>query len=114
MVTVFISAAMICFSGQCYNALVGKDTPVGEYQLKLIKTDQPGYGGDIVAFHETDDYVFAIHRVFLLNPKQHRMERIKSEDPSVRHITWGCINVMPEVYEKLVDCCMDGGLQISL
>jgi hypothetical protein len=113
MVTAYIAAAMICFSNQCYHALVGRDTPVGDYQLKLMTTEAAGYGGDILAFHETDDYVWAIHRVYLRNPKQHRLQRILSDDPITRHITMGCINVMPDVYQKLVDCCRDSALRIA-
>ncbi len=105
--------ALICFSGQCHHALVGKDTPVGSFKLKHMLTNQRGYGGDVLVFHEDRSYAWAIHRVWLLNPAQHRASRLRSDDPTVRHITMGCINVEPDVYEKLVSCCSASTLEIT-
>lgn len=68
-------------------------------------TESPGYGGDVLQFKETADSVYAIHRVFLLNQKEKRAERLKSAKVADRNITKGCINVSPEVYSRLVDCC---------
>lgn len=66
-------------------------------------TSQPGYGGDVLKFKEDETSAFAIHRVWTLKPAQRRLERLQSKDPKERQsITNGCINVMPEVYEKLV------------
>lgn len=106
MIIVDLLAATICFAGQCYPALVGPDTPRGEYQMIRRITDQPGYGGDVLQFHETPEAWFAVHRVWTLKPKEKRIQRLQSPDPKQRQtITRGCINVMPEVYQKLVDCC---------
>lgn len=112
MVLVSLTAATICFNGMCAPALIGKDTPTGIYQLRNIQTHAPGYNGDILLFHETKDYWFAIHRVYTLNPKQRRIERLRSENPKDRLITMGCINVMPDVYEQLVKCCADEQVNI--
>lgn len=105
MVIVSLSLALICFAGECHNALVGKKTPIGTYTLQQRITDDKGYGGDVLQFHEVVDTVYAIHRVWLLNPAQKRTERITGNDPHKRVITAGCINVTVPVYEKLVDCC---------
>jgi hypothetical protein len=105
--------AVLCFQNQCYPALVGADTPTGKYELHQRLTDTAGYGGDVLQFHETQEYVFAIHRTYLLNKAEHRDQRIKSKDPAVRHLTRGCINVDPVVYEKLRDCCSNDTLTIN-
>lgn len=102
MVTVLLTAALICFNDECYPALVGKNTPIGNYTLVQKLTTKPGYGGDILQYHETKDTVLAIHRLYLLNPKQQREKRIQSNNPKDRVITAGCINVTPEVYKQLV------------
>ena len=67
---------------------------------KLTKT--PGYGGDVLVFEELPDRVYAIHRVWLRNPAEHRAERLASDDPAQRKdVTLGCINVAPEVFDQL-------------
>jgi hypothetical protein len=117
-IIVSITLATICFTyngtEECHPALLGKNsaTPVGEYTLQRRYTDTPGYGGDILQFHETANAVYAIHRVWLLSPAQHRLERLKSDKVKDKFITSGCINVEPEVYEKLIDCCSSEQLMI--
>lgn len=111
MVVVDILLATICFTytpggtEECHPVLVGGDTPRGEFVLNQRITKSPGYGGDVLQFRDDPDGVFAIHRVYLLNPKEKRAERLRSPDPKVRRITHGCINVDPEVYVRLVECC---------
>lgn len=105
MVVVSLALATICFLGKCHPVLIGNNTPTGVYALRHLRTDQPGYGGDVIGFKETDDRMYAIHRIWLLNPKQHRQERMKSLYVKDHYISSGCINVEPEVYEELVDCC---------
>lgn len=103
--------ATLCFTAQsggieeCHPILVGKDTPVGEFTLNKRITESPGYGGDVLQFKDTPNAVFAVHRIYLLNPKEQRAKRLKSSNPADRKITFGCINVDPAVYERLVDCC---------
>jgi hypothetical protein len=104
MITAIVSlaAATICFQGKCYPALVGRDTPLGMYELHKRITDSPGYGGDVLQFFETPNYVYAIHRLWLLRPAEHRAERISSSNPADRReVTGGCINVSPAVYDQL-------------
>lgn len=111
MVVVSIALATICFTykpggaEECHPVLIGADTPHGQFTLNQRLTKSPGYGGDVLQFLDTPSGVFAIHRVYLLNPKEHRAERLKNPDPQMRHITHGCINVEPEVYDQLMNCC---------
>lgn len=112
MIVVNLALATICFLGQCHHALVGADTPTGTFQLRHYATNQPGYDGDVLVFKQTKNYAWAIHRVWLLDPAQHRNQRIKSDNPVFRHITFGCINVEPQVYEKLVSCCSTDTVKI--
>jgi hypothetical protein len=103
-IVIDLTAATICFVSGCFPALVGKDTPTGEFTLQQRYTLQAGYGGDVLQFHETPSHVFAIHRPWLLRPEQKRQERLDGKISS-RLITSGCVNVSKEVYEALVDCC---------
>lgn len=118
-IIVSLALATICFTYQgtqeCHPVLLGKNptTPVGEFDLRQRLTSDPGYGGDVLQFKETPDKVFAIHRIWLLSPKQKRIERMKSPRMADHFISAGCINVEPDVYEKLVDCCSNGHLIIQ-
>jgi hypothetical protein len=106
VVVVDLTLAAICFLGQCHPALVGDDTPIGEFTLELQTTSWPGYGGDLLVFHEDRHSVWAIHRVIPGQPGQRRTERLRSGRPELRRgITHGCINVTPQVYRALVRCC---------
>ena len=113
MIVVSLGAALICFANACYPALVGENTPVGEYRLEHRSTTHPGYGGDVLLFKDGPSGVFAIHRVINFNPLQRRHQRIASPAPRDRLITDGCINVTPEVFEQLVECCSDGYIVIK-
>jgi hypothetical protein len=114
MVIVDLLTATICFLGSCHNVLVGPDTPSGQFKLAQRLTKDPGYGGDVLQFKETEKDVYAIHRVWLLKPAQRRAERIKSHNITERtSITNGCINVEPEVYQELVDCCSNDTLIVK-
>lgn len=118
-VIVTLALASICFTfngvEECHPILLGKKsaTPAGEYTLIQRYTNDPGYGGDVLQFKETSTEVYAIHRLWLLNPSQKRAERIKSPNISDHYISSGCINVEPEVYSKLVNCCSNDKLIIK-
>lgn len=106
MVFVDLAMATICFMGSCYPALVGTNTPVGTFSLSQQLIHEPGYGGDILVYQEGATTLWAIHRVYTLNHNEHRRERLAANRVDQRRaVTKGCINVMPEVYQKLVDCC---------
>lgn len=98
---VSLTAATICFAGQCHHALVGKDTPTGHFPLVKRAVQAQGYGGDVMQFKETDKYIYAVHRVWLGNPAQRRLERLRGPVAGRRNVTGGCINVAPEVYDAL-------------
>jgi hypothetical protein len=113
MIVVSLAAASICFSGTCYPALVGNNTPAGTFTLAHQRVEDPGYGGDLLVYRENNRYIWAIHRVYTLNPGENRLARLSSgQTEQRRSITKGCINVMPEVYERLVDCCSSDVLVI--
>lgn len=102
-VIVKTQTAELCFADthDCHRVLIGKATPKGTFDLRLYTTEQPGYGGDVVGFKETKDFLFALHRVWTRKPSERRMERIVSDDVSQRIMTNGCINVTDPVYDKL-------------
>lgn len=110
MVIVDIALALICFSGNgeepvCHHALIGSTTPTGTFTLQQRIVNDPLYGGDVLQFKEDPKEIFAIHRVWLGNPKERRTQRLASAKAAYRKITKGCINVSPEVYEMLLKCC---------
>ena len=78
-----LTLATICFLDQCYPALVGKDTPLGEYQLIQRLTDSPGYGGDVLQFKETDNEVFAIHRTWILTENNKEKNALLAQIPKI-------------------------------
>ena len=48
------------------------------------------------------DAAIAIHRLPAKETKQRRRERIVSPDPAEHRITFGCINVAPQFYDRVV------------
>lgn len=117
-IIVKLTLASICFVFNgiytCHSALVGLDTPLGIYTITHYITDPPDlkYGGDILVFKEDNNDVWAIHRVLDI-PGQQRIRRLKSGNVyERRNITLGCINVEPEVYQELVECCSNSTLYI--
>jgi len=103
-ITVFLSKALLCVASQCFPALVGDATPVGTFKVTRADTDLPGYGGDVLMFSENAKTILAIHRVWLLKPSEKRLERLFSDDPEQRrHVTNGCINIDPDLYDSLSD-----------
>ncbi len=113
MVTVFLSKALICIAGQCFSALVGADTPAGEFTMYKRIVQDPAYKGSVIQFSETEQHVFAIHRVWTQRPAEKRQERIASSNVAQRFITKGCINVTDEVFNTLLDCCQGQTLRIE-
>lgn len=113
MVVVDLAMAVICFLGTCHPALVGSQTPRGFFVLDYQATDVPGYGGDLLVFQEDDRHLWAIHRVYTAKPSEQRVRRLEAGNAAARRdITHGCVNVMPEVYEQLIECCSRDSLVI--
>lgn len=113
MITVSLAAAVICFMNHCYPALIGTQTPVGTYTMIRRYTEQSGYGGDVLQFHETDNSVYAVHRVWTQNLTEQREKRLAHGSVRDRIITGGCINVSYEVYSKLLECCVSEKIIIT-
>jgi hypothetical protein len=112
VVTIHLALAVVCFTPDthqvCHPALVGADTPTGEFSMVQRLTADPGYGGDVLQFHETPKSVYAIHRVWTLRPEEKRLQRLASPEPRHRRgVTGGCVNVSAETYEALVGCCVN-------
>lgn len=108
--TVFLSKAVMCLATQCWPVLVGTTTPVGEYQLVQRLTADPGYGGDVLQFHETETLAYSIHRTWTLRPEEKREARYSHPNPRMRVISKGCINVEPAVYNQLAEMYLSGSL----
>lgn len=103
-VTVFLSAAVLCFAGTCHNALVGPTTPIGSFIAVKAPTDAPGYAGSVAPFaRDSSGAVFALHRTWTGNPAERREWRIKHGSAAQRRVTMGCINLEPQVYDALPD-----------
>ena len=102
-IVVHIGAALLCFAQQCHPVLIGNDTPVGEFVIRQRIVSDPLYGGSVLQFTETEDTVYAIHKIWNGRPKEKRFDRIKSKNPKDLHITHGCINVDESVYNELVN-----------
>jgi len=118
-ILVSLTLATICFTMnekyECHPVLLGKkeSTPIGEYSLVRRFVVSPGYGGDVIQFLETESGIYSIHRVWMLKSEQKRLERLKSKKIEDHYISSGCINVEPEIYEKLLSCCMNEKLVIK-
>lgn len=107
MVEVILSSALICFGGECYPALVGATTPVGEYTLIRYRVRDSRYGGDVLEFLRVGKEAFSIHRTW-----PGRETRYVNASVYRRIITNGCVNVQPEVYDRLLSCCNGAPLEI--
>lgn len=113
------AAATICGPDFCAPTLIGTHTALGEYPVTHAYTMAPGYGttpkggADVLMFDTRIDGVpLAIHRVWKLKPEQRRIERLQGPLAGRLNITGGCVNVMDDVYDKLVDCCSKGRVVI--
>jgi hypothetical protein len=104
VIEVILGKALICFLDQCHPILTGYSTPPGIYQLQEYQTTAPGYGGSVLEFKQDSTGIFAIHRIYVRDKKTDRLTAIKFGTPAFRrHVTMGCINVEPEVYQELID-----------
>jgi len=74
-----------------------KTTPAGRF---LAEAGRNASGEDVVWV----DYNAAVsmHRVRLVDPKERRLERLASENPADRRISYGCINVPVAFFESVV------------
>lgn len=91
-------------------SLIGNDaksTPAGRFVARF----GPARGHERVLWVDYADSV-AMHPVITTNPKEKRMQRLRSPSPNDNRITFGCINVFPEFYKKVVKPTFkeDGGI----
>lgn len=112
-VVVRISHADICFQGGCYPALIGNDTRTGVYPLAVLHVSSPGYGGDVLMYDSNQTMWYAIHRTYDYGPVHNRQRLYYNTTPQQRTVTAGCINVEPDVYEMIKDCCRNSTLKIE-
>lgn len=112
-VVVDIGAALICFSSMCFNALVGTDTPKGEFMLDRRGINDIRYGGELLVYKHDKKNIFAIHQVIAVRGQHRSALLAESTAKERRRITGGCINVTSEVYQQLIDCCSDARLVIK-
>lgn len=103
VVTVFVAKALICFAGQCHPALVGNSTTPGTYDMSVLYTQQPGYGGDVLMYDTNDTEWMAVHRTYVRDNRRQRERLYLDTSPDQRRVTAGCVNVEPEIYEDLRD-----------
>ena len=100
-VTVFIAKALICFANVCHPALVGENTTPGTYDMSVLYTEQPGYGGDVLMYDQDERSWSAIHSTYTLDPRRRREELYYGTNAAQRTVTAGCVNVEPEIYQDL-------------
>lgn len=86
-----------------------KITPAGRFTLRRGFDDELGPVFEIQEVHGPDWWI-AIHKVYLGIPSEHRLERLRSGDPAQEHITFGCINVMPETLQYMLQHLPKGSI----
>jgi len=74
-----------------------KTTPAGSFVAWAGRNTS----GEDVVWVDYDAAV-SMHRVRLVDPKERRLERLASPDPSQRRISYGCINVPVAFFESVV------------
>ena len=81
-----------------------RTTPAGRFN------SSPGRNasGEDVVWVDYDAAV-SMHRVRPVDPKERRLERLASNDPTQRRISYGCINVPVAFYEQVLHAVMGKG-----
>jgi hypothetical protein len=74
-----------------------RTTPAGRFAASLERSLK----GDEILWVDYESAV-ALHRVITNVPKERRLERLASQTPSDRRITYGCINVPVKFFEQVV------------
>lgn len=89
-----------------YNKKLPSVTPAGTFKVKRMFSWH--LNREIMAFVIGKEQILAIHPLWLGNPKQNRVERLKSPTPDDNRITNGCINVDPWFYDNVLSKAPDG------
>jgi hypothetical protein len=75
-----------------------RTTPAGRFIARF----GPASGHKKVLWVDYADAI-SLHPVVTYNPKEHRLQRLKSPTPKDNRITFGCINVPTAFYHKVVE-----------
>jgi hypothetical protein len=81
-----------------------RTTPAGRFESSMERSLQ----GDEILWIDYDSAV-ALHRVIATAPKERRLQRLASQTPADRRITYGCINVPVKFFEQVVIPAFKGG-----
>jgi hypothetical protein len=74
-----------------------RTTPAGRF----ISHPGKNAGGEDVVWVDYSAAV-SMHRVRLVDPKERRLERLASPDPTRRRISYGCINVPVAFFDSVI------------
>jgi hypothetical protein len=78
-----------------------KVTPAGRFTVRRSRDKEYGPLLDINEIRGKD-WGIAIHQVYLGIPEERRAARLQSDNDEEKHITYGCINVLPETLRFLL------------
>jgi len=81
-----------------------RTTPAGRFAASMERS----LHGDEILWVDYDAAV-ALHRVIATVPKERRLQRLASQTPADRRITYGCINVPVKFFEQVVMQAFKGG-----
>lgn len=81
-----------------------RTTPAGRFVAHMERSLQ----GDEILWVDYDAAI-ALHRVIATVPKERRLQRLASQTPADRRITYGCINVPVKFFEQVVIPAFKGG-----
>ena len=81
-----------------------RTTPAGRFAASMERS----LHGDEILWVDYDAAV-ALHRVIATVPKERRLQRLASQTPADRRITYGCINVPVKFFEQVVIPAFKGG-----
>lgn len=102
-VTIYLAKALICFAQVCHPVLLGENTQPGVYAMRVLWVASPGYGPNVLEFDRMKDGNWlAIHQTYSGNGVK-RAHLYTQPAANRRHVTAGCPNVQPEVYQQLLN-----------
>jgi hypothetical protein len=76
-----------------------KATPAGKFALKMGASGEYGTTLEFLRPANGDGY-YAVHRVYLGNPKERREQRLASPGGADNNISFGCVNVSSDFYDN--------------
>jgi len=85
-----------------------RTTPAGRF----VATFGPSAHGPVLWIDY--DNSISMHPVITTNPKEHRLQRIKSSSPDEHRISFGCINVPAKFYHDVVQKAFHGGVLVYI